>query len=121
MANKKNAEVIEEATVVKESDKNVAKAEYNRRKLGDKFKKEEKVSITIPPLYKPYFGKVMTVSINGISCAIPVDGKAYKVPKSFAEEANIRMYRQNELMEKATRLGDVQNNFETSPGELALF
>ena len=117
MANKK----VTEAEIVKESDKNVAIAERGRRSLGEKFRNEEKVSVTIPPLYKPYFGKVMTISINGISCAIPVDGKTYKVPKSFAEEARVRMFRQNEMLEKQQRLSDVQNNFETSPGELALF
>lgn len=117
MANKTAAE----AQIVKESDVNVAKAEAGRRKLGEKFRKEEKVAVSISPLYKPYFGKVMTVTINGISCAVPVDGKTYLVPKSFAEEVNIRKFRQDELMEKAKKLSDVQNNFESSPGELALF
>ena len=116
MANKKT-----EAEIVKESDVNVAKAEMGRRQLGEKFRNEEKVPVSISPLYKPYFGNVMTVSINGISCAVPVDGQTYWVPKSFAEEVNVRMFRQNELMEKAKKLSNVQNNFETSPGELALF
>ena len=117
MADKK----VTEAQIIKESDNNVAKAEAGRRALGEKFRKEEKVPVSISPLYKPYFGKVRTVSINGISCAIPVDGKTYKVPKSFADEVNIRKFRQDELMEKAKNMSDVQNNFESSPGELALF
>ena len=117
MANKK----VTEAQIIKETEHNVATAEMGRRKLGEKFRKEEKVPVSIPPLYKPYFGKVMTVSINGISCAIPVDGKTYNVPKSFADEAKIRMFRQNEMFEKQRKLGDVQNNIESSPGELALF
>lgn len=117
MANKN----VTEAQIIKESDNNVTKAEAGRRSLGEKFRKEEKVPVSISPLYKPYFGKVMTVSINGISCAVPVDGKTYKVPKSFAEEVNVRKFRQDELMEKTRKMSDVQNNFETSPGELALF
>ena len=116
MADKKT-----EAEVIKESDVNVAKAEAGRRKLGEVFRKEEKVPVSISPLYKPYFGKVMTVTINGISCAVPVDGKTYVVPKSFAEEVNIRKFRQDQLTEKAKKLSDVQNNFESSPGELPLF
>lgn len=116
MANKKD-----EAAIIKESDRNVAKAEASRRELAAKFREEEKVPVSISPLYKPYFGKVMTVSINGISCAIPVDGKTYTVPKSFAEEVEIRKFRQDALFEKSKKLSDVQNNFETSPGELALF
>jgi hypothetical protein len=110
-----------EATIIKESDRNVAKAEASRRELATKFRDEEKVPVSISPLYKPYFGNVMTVSINGISCAIPVDGKTYTVPKSFAEEVEIRKFRQDALFEKSKKLSDVQNNFETSPGELALF
>lgn len=117
MANKAKIE----ANIVKESDMNVAKAESGRRRLGAKFKKEKKVSVSISPLYKPYFGRVMTVSINGISVAVPVDGKTYQVPESFAEEINIRKFRQDALMEKSKKLSDVQNNFESSPGELSLF
>lgn len=117
MANKKTTE----AEIIKESDMDVTKAEMGRRTLGEKFKNEEKVPISIPPLYKPYFGRVMTVTINGISCAIPVDGKTYKVPASFAEEARVRMFRQNALFEKQTKMGDAQNNIENYPGELALF
>lgn len=117
MANKK----ITEAEIIKESDRDVAKVEMGRRNLGEQFKREEKVSVSIPPLYKPYFGKVMTVTINGVSCAIPVDGKTYTVPKSFAEEAKIRMFRQNEMLEKQRKFSDVQNNIESSPGELTLF
>lgn len=120
MANKK----LTEADVVKESDRKVLEVEKGRRSLGVKFRNEEKVPVKIPPLYKPYFGKVMTVSINGISCAIPVDGQVYKVPKSFAEEANIRMFRQDELIQKQEKLSDAsknRNNFENYPGELALF
>lgn len=117
MANKK----VTEAEIVKESDANVRKAEESRRRLGQQFRDEEKIPVSISPLYKPYFGKVMTVSINGVSVAVPVDGKTYNVPKSFAEEVNIRKFRQDELMEKAKKLSDVQNNFESSPGELALF
>ena len=116
MANKKT-----EAEIIKESNVNVAKAEMGRRQLGEKFRNEEKVPVSISPLYKPYFGNVMTVSINGISCAVPVDGKTYQIPKSFAEEVNIRKFKQDELMERAKKLSDVKNNFETSPGELALF
>ena len=117
MADKKNTE----AEIIKESNVNVTKAEAGRRALGEKFRNEEKVPVSISPLYKPYFGKVMTVTINGISCAVPVDGKTYTIPKSFAEEVNVRKFRQDELMEKAKKLSDVQNNFESSPGELALF
>ena len=113
-----------EAEIVKESDNKVLEVEKGRRALAAEFRDEEKVSVKIPPLYKPYFGKVMTISINGISCAIPVDGQTYQVPKSFAEEANVRMFRQDEILQKQEKLSESaknRNNFETYPGELPLF
>lgn len=117
MANKKR----EEAELIKESNKNVAEAEKDRRKLAEVYKNEKKKTVSISPLYKPYFGKVMTVTINGISCAVPVDGKTYSIPASFAEEVEIRKYRQDKLIEKKRSMSNVQNNFESSPGELTLF
>ncbi len=110
-----------EAEIINESNKNVAEAEKDRRALAEVFKKQKKVAVSISPLYKPYFGKVMTVTINGISCAIPVDGKTYKIPASFAEEVEVRKFRQDKLIEKKKNMSNFQNNFETSPGELTLF
>lgn len=120
MANKTKTE----ADVVKETEQMVVDVEKGRRMLAVDLQKEEKVPVKIPPLYKPYFGKVMTISINGISCAIPVDGQTYHVPKTFAEEANVRMFRQDELIQKQAKMSDAVNNktaFESYPGELALF
>lgn len=104
----------------KEAD-SVAQAEMKRRTLAAYYNNEDKVAVSVSPLYKPYFGKVMTVTINGISCAVPVDGKTYKIPRSFAEEVEARKFRQDELLEKKRNMSDVKNNFETSPGELTLF
>lgn len=109
------------AKAVKESDAAVASAERDRKALARTFKEQEKEPVQISPLYRPYFGRVMTVTINGVSVAIPCDGKTYYVPKTFAEEAKVRIFRRDRLIQKKNRLGDVKNNFETSPGELNLF
>ena len=116
MANKKLEADVEHMT-----QQDMGQAEMKRRSLVTQFREQEKVAVSISPLYKPYFGKVMTVTINGISCAVPVDGKTYKVPFSFAEEVEARKRKQDELLEKKKGMGNVQNNFETSPGELTLF
>lgn len=110
-----------EATVMKDLDRSVATAEMKRKTLASQYNSEEKRSVSISPLYKPYFGKVMTVTINGISCAVPVDGKNYSIPKTFAEEVEARKYKQDRLIEKKKGMSDIQNNFESSPGELTLF
>lgn len=116
MATKKS-----EAVIVRESDTAVANAERERKALARSFKEQEKVPVQISPLYRPYFGRVMTVTINGVSVAVPCDGKTYMIPKTFAEEVKVRIFKRDRLIQKKNRLGDVQNNFEASPGELNLF
>lgn len=118
---KAHEDKVMEATAMADSNKAVAEGERARRELAKVFKGQKKVPVSIPPLYKPYFGRVMTVFLNGVSIAIPCDGKTYEVPASFAEEIQIRIDNQNELIQKKSKLSDVSNNFETSPGALNLF
>jgi hypothetical protein len=117
----KRNEVITEAEVTAASNKAVASAEKDRKELAKTFREQEKVPVSISPLYMPYFGRVMTVTINGASIAIPVDGRSYMVPESFAEEIQIRIYRRDQLIKKQNKMSDITNNCEASPGELALF
>ena len=120
-----NTEAVEEkvtkAQAEAASNKAVAAAEKERKELAKSLKKQEYVPVQVSPLYRPYFGKVMTVTINGASIAIPCDGKTYKVPKTYAEEIKVRMFKQDELFAKKKRLSDVTNNLEASPGELQIF
>lgn len=120
MAKKAESSVFE-AAIIAESNRDVNKAEKERKALARAFKNQKKVSVSISPLYKPYFGNVMTVTLNGTSVAIPCDGKSYEVPESFAEEIMVRISNQDELIQKQRRMSDVKRNFETSPGELQLF
>lgn len=121
MAKSKESEVITKASIEKESNAAVKTEEQKRKMLARKFKKQKLVPVQISPLYKPYFGNVMTVTINGISVAVPCNGKVYQIPASFAEEVQIRIYNQDQLLTKKNRLSDVSRNFESSPGELQLF
>jgi hypothetical protein len=119
MAKKSSAVEAREAEVA--SNRAVAEKEIERKALAKAFKTQDTAPVQVSPLYAPYFGKVMTVTINGISVAVPCDGKTYMVPASFAEEVLIRLNNQDELIQKKRKLGDVSNNFETSPGELQIF
>ena len=94
MANKKETEVITSAQATRESDLAVKDAEAERKALARQFKKQDTVPVQVSPLYQPYFGKVMTVTINGASIAIPCNGKTYQVPATFAEEIKVRIYNQ---------------------------
>lgn len=119
MAKKNNA--VSEAEITAASNKAVAEAEKDRKALAKSMREQELVPISISPLYRPYFGRTMAVTINGASVYIPCDGKTYKVPKVFANEIKVRISNQDELFAKKRRLSDVSNNFESSPGELRIF
>ena len=75
----------------------------------------------VAPMYAPYFGRNMHVSINGISISVPCNGRPYQVPKSFAMMVQGRLQAINEQHAKQSRFADINRNIESSPGELALY
>lgn len=83
-------------------------------------RKEEKVSVSMAPMYRPYFGDVMTVSINGLSVYLPLDGRSYKMPKSYAMVIQGRRRMVDDHITRTARLADIQSNVERSAGELEL-
>lgn len=125
MANKKENDIeVKTPTkeqITRESDLAVRTAEQERKALARQFKAQKTVPVQISPLYQPYFGKIMTVTINGTSVAVPCDGKTYNIPATFAEEVRVRIYKQDQLLMKKRRMSRVTDNFEASPGELQLF
>lgn len=102
-------------------DASLQKTELRRRELVHIYKSEDKVAVAISPLYKPYFGSSMTVSVNGIAIVIPCDGKTYMVPKTHAAEALGRIYKTDQIIEKKQRMKNVSGNFERNPGDLSFF
>jgi len=89
-----------------------------KKTLYEQYKKEKKVSVNVPPLYRPYFGNVMPVNINGIMICVPVDGTTVKIPQTFATEVQARMQNINALIDKGNRMAQFSSNLEYSPGEL---
>jgi hypothetical protein len=82
---------------------------------------EEKVRVTISPFYRPNFGNVMPVGINGICVYVPCDGKTYLIPKTFADLVTERIMRVDDFITKQSRMADVRSNFDgMTPGELKL-
>lgn len=87
----------------------VKQKQSRKKELLEKYKKQEQVEVSGSPFYKPYFGQVMTIMINGITVAVPLDGVPHKIPKVFADEFKTRIGRidaQNE------RLGILGANME---------
>lgn len=100
---------------------NLHEAEMNKRRLVETYKSEPKVKTSISPLYQPYLGKNIQISINGITIAMPVDGSVHEVPESFADEIASRIMAVDASIRKATQMSKVQENSEQYPGELKMF
>lgn len=102
-------------------DTSLHQTELRRRELVHVYKSQDKVAVSVSPLYKPYFGSALTVSVNGIAIVIPCDGKTYMIPKTHAAEALGRIYKTDQIIEKKRRMKDVSSNFERNPGDLSFF
>lgn len=81
---------------------------------------EEKVRVVGSPMYRPYFGNVMNLTINGIAIYVPLDGQAYEIPKTFADLFNSRIADIDEMQRVRDRMANVANNHERYAGELDL-
>jgi hypothetical protein len=97
------------------------KVQARKKELLEIYRNEEKVAVHISPMYRPHFGNVLILTINGITIGVPVDGNAYKVPKTFAEHVSARVAKIDAIIKKTNKMADVKSNFESSPGELELF
>ena len=90
----------------------VAMAQKRQRQLGDYYKGQEKVVIQISPMYRPYFGNAMVISLNGIPIYVPCDNKRYEIPKSYAMEVASRIKRVDDQIKRETRMSNVKQNFD---------
>lgn len=105
----------------RDSTKEVQDGERFRKDTLHKFyTNEPKVEVCMSPMYQPYFGTVMDLTINGISIYLPVDGRTYKLPESFASMANERRIKIDEARTRADRMADVTRNHEKYIGDLKL-
>lgn len=109
-----------EAANVALNDEVKKKEMHRKTTLKERYLKQEKVPVTISPMYEPYFGKVMEIQINGHYVSVPCDGKPHMLPKTFASEAFARINAVDEEQRRADRMADVTNNREVVQGELQL-
>lgn len=103
------------------SNQTLLQKDHARKSLAEVYRREPKRSVMVAPMYAAYFGKVMHVMINGISVAVPCDGRPYDIPETFAAEVFSRINAINDQQSKAKRYSDVNSNIEGAPGELTLF
>lgn len=113
----KEAKVKSEKTIEEETrDLDLA-----QKNLINVYKKENKIPVRVAPSYAKYFGRVMRVSINGISVAVRCDGNNVQLPESFAAEVMRRMSEVDKWESRLNKMSNVEKNYETSPGQLNFF
>lgn len=91
-----------------------------KQELFRDYTKETKVPVYMSPMYAPYLGNVMNVTLNGITIFFPIDGSTHLVPQSFADIIEERRVMVDATIAKKKRLADIQANKESTPGELEL-
>ena len=63
------------------------------KKVNKKFQEEKKVKFSVPAQFKSYIGSVLLIGVNGSFIGVPVDGKDYDIPETFAKHG--KQYLQN--------------------------
>lgn len=117
MPSKKQSEL---SAALHEQSKEIAASIKNKANLAKTYSSEPKVRMAVSPLYRPYFGNVMKVSINGIAIFMPIDNTAHDIPKTFADEISRRIMAVDGIMKKQDRMANITANQENTPGELTL-
>lgn len=110
-------------TVITEENatNDVAVSNTRKKRLVQDYKNEKAVEMYLSPMYANYFGRVMTVMINGVSIYFKVDGTTQKVPRTFADEITARRMNVDKILLRKSQMSDVRSNAETHPGQITLF
>lgn len=125
MAEKKLTEAVEEqpgfvAKADNNARTNLQEADKRRSELTKHYQAQDKVPMYLSPMYRPYFGNVMRVMINGISIYFKVDGSTQLVPQIFADEITARRLAVDATIMKQRKMENVSSNYETAPGDLKI-
>ena len=101
-----------------ELTKQVNGLEEKKKTIAQQYREEAKVSVQGSPMYRPYFGNNMPIQVNGIMVYVPLDGRTYEIPKTFADVFKNRISRIDALIQKQGAMADFIE--ENSPGEVQL-
>lgn len=88
----------------------VQKRQSAKAVMCKKFMEEELVEVSGSPFYRPYFGDNMPIQINGIAVYVPLDGRPYKIPASFANVFLERIQRVDAQNKKLDIMGTIIND-----------
>ena len=105
------------AAMTAENNQSVNALEKKRLSLVERYKAEKKYKVKGAPAYQAHFGSVMSIIINGVLVTVPLDGRSYEIPESFAQVFNSRIRQIDNMALQQSALADVTNNVESMPGE----
>lgn len=105
------------AAMTANNNQSVNALEKKRYSLVEKYKAEKKYKVKGAPAYQAHFGSVMSIIINGVLVTVPLDGRSYEIPESFAQVFNSRIRQIDNMALQQSALADVTNNIESMPGE----
>ena len=105
------------AAMTADNNQSVNALEKKRFSLVEKYKAEKKYKVKGAPAYQAHFGSVMSIIINGVLITVPLDGRSYEIPESFAQVFNSRIRQIDNMALQQSALADVSNNVESMPGE----
>ena len=105
------------AAMTADNNQSVNALEKKRFSLVEKYKAEKKYKVKGAPAYQAHFGSVMSIIINGVLITVPLDGRSYEIPESFAQVFNSRIRQIDNMALQQSALADVANNVESMPGE----
>lgn len=97
---------------------NLRTADAKRHRAAKEYMREDKVNVSISPMYRPHFGSTAHISVNGISVYIPVNGRTYSVNKTHAAAIYEALRKIDDSVERTKRMAEVKGNVESSPGQL---
>ena len=105
------------AAMTADNNQSVNALEKKRFSLVEKYKAEKKYKVKGAPAYQAHFGSVMSIILNGVLVTVPLDGRSYEIPESFAQVFNSRIRQIDNMALQQSALADVTNNIESMPGE----
>ena len=105
------------AAMTAANNQSVNALEKKRLSLVERYKAEKKYKVKGAPAYQAHFGSVMSIIINGVLVTVPLDGRSYEIPESFAQVFNSRIRQIDNMALQQSALADVANNIESMPGE----
>lgn len=106
--------------LARDSNAKLTELERERKSLAQKYKDEDRVTVSGSPFYRPHFGVNMPISLNGIPIYVPLDGHQYSIPVSYARVFHERIAAVDRRERSRKQMADTQANLETYAGELDL-